>query len=299
MPRTLVLSALVAGALVAAPARAQEAARPVETDSGWTLRTRLPAGAWVRVFTFNGEVDVREGTGDQLEVRAVKQGRRTRWDRVFFESRRDGDNVTVCAIYGNDADCDNDGIHGSTNSSNVGTRFLVTVPRGARVRVGSGNGEVEVRAAVAEAHVGTGNGEVSVIGIRGPVHASTGNGELRVEDVEGAVEASTGNGRVTVNTTSGPVNVRTGNGSIDVRMARLTGTGDMEFHTGNGRVSVALPANFEGEIDSNTGSGHLESDFPMQVNGRMDSRNMRGTIGKGGRRIRMSSGNGDLELRKM
>ena len=147
MRRTL-LSAIVAGALVAPPATAQD--RPVETDSTFTLRTRLASGAWVRVFTFNGDVEVREGTGDQLEIRGEKRGRRTRWDRIFFESKRDGDNVTVCAIYGEEAECGNDGIHGNMNSNNVGTRFVVTLPRGARVRVGSGNGDVSVRAAAAE-----------------------------------------------------------------------------------------------------------------------------------------------------
>lgn len=296
----IVISALVAGALVAAPvrqARAQD--RPVETDSSWTLRTRLATGAWVRVFTFNGEVEVREGTGDQVEVRGEKKGRRAKWDRVFFETHKDGDNVTVCAVYGSEADCDDDGVHGNNNSSNVGTRFVVTVPRGARVRIGSGNGDVSVRVAAAEASVATGNGEVDVMGVRGRVKASTGNGEVRVEDAGGEVDVSTGNGRVTVVTAVGPVSAHSGNGNITVSMAKVGATGDMEFRTGNGRVSVALPASFEGELVTSTGSGRVNSDFPMQVSGRMDSRNLRGTIGKGGRQIRMSSGNGDLELRKM
>ena len=292
-----VLTAIVAGALVSAPAGAQD--RPVETDSTFTLRTRLPAGAWARIYTFNGDVEVREGTGDQLEIRGEKRGRRARWDRVFFESKRDGDNVTVCAIYGDEAECDDRGIRGNMNSSNVGTRFVVTLPRGARVRAGSGNGDVVVRAAAAEAHASTGNGEVEVVGVRGAVHASTGNGALLVEDAGGPVEASTGNGRVTINTATGPVSASSGNGNIEVKMARLAGDGDMEFRTGNGRVSVAVPGSFEGEIVTSTGHGRLESDFPLTVSGRMDSRNMRATIGRGGRRIRMSSGNGDLELRKM
>ena len=296
MRRTL-LSAIVAGALVAPAAAAQD--RPVETDSTFTLRTRLAAGAWVRVYTFNGDVEFREGTGDQVEIRGEKRGRRTRWDRVFFESKRDGDNLTVCAVYGDEAECGDEGIRGNMNSNNVGTRFTVTLPRGARVRAGSGNGDVVVRVAAAEARASTGNGEVEVAGVRGPVHASTGNGALLVEDAGGPVEASTGNGRVTINTATGPVSASSGNGNIDVRMARLAGEGDMEFRTGNGRVSVAVPASFEGEVVTSTGHGRLESDFPLTVSGRMDTRNVRATIGRGGRRIRMSSGNGDLELRKM
>jgi len=298
MPR-IAIAAIVAGALVASPAVVRAQDKPTETDSTFVLRTRLAGGAWLRVFTFNGDVQVKEGPGDQVEIRGEKRGRRTRWDRLFFESHRDGQNLTVCAIYGDEAECDDDGIHGNINSSNVGAHFVVTVPRGTKLRVGSGNGDVSVRAAAAEAHAATGNGDVEVVGVRGPVHAATGNGPLLVEDAGGPVEASTGNGRVTINTAAGPVNASSGNGNIDVRMARLAGEGDMDFRTGNGRVTVAVPASFEGEVVSSTGSGRLESDFPMTVSGRMDSHNMRATIGKGGRRIRMSSGNGDLELRKM
>src|SRR5918998_242513 len=100
--RRYLLPAIVAGALVTPPATAQD----------------RPAGAWARIFTFNGDVEVREGTGDQLEVRGEKRGRRARWDRVFFETKRDGDNVTVCAIYGDEAECDDRGIRGNMNSSN-------------------------------------------------------------------------------------------------------------------------------------------------------------------------------------
>jgi DUF4097 and DUF4098 domain-containing protein YvlB len=298
MRRNVFRALIVVGAAVAAPLGAGQAQdRPTETDSGFQWSGRIPDGAWLRIYTFNGDVEVREG--DAVEVRAVKRGRRSRWDNVFFEMRRDGDNITICAIYGDEAECDRDGMHGNQSSSNVGVDFTIVVPRGARMRVSSGNGDVAVRAEVAEAHASTGNGDVEVLRSRGAVRASTGNGAVTVEDAGGQVDASTGNGRVRINTVTGPVSARSGNGNIDVRMNELRGTGDMEFRTGNGRITVALPASFEGEIDTHTGSGRLRTDFPLTVSGRLDPRRVRATIGKGGRLLRMSSGNGDLELRKM
>jgi hypothetical protein len=62
---------------------------------------------------------------------------------------------------------------------------------------------------------------------------------------------------------------------------------------------VLLPAAFQGEVDSQTGNGKVMTDFPISVDGRLDSQHLRGTIGKGGPRIRLSTGNGDLELRKV
>jgi DUF4097 and DUF4098 domain-containing protein YvlB len=45
-------------------------------------------------------------------------------------------------------------------------------------------------------------------------------------------------------------------------------------------------------------NGSLTSDFPIMVQGRMNPRRIRATIGKGGRRIRLETVNGSVELRK-
>jgi hypothetical protein len=72
----------------------------------------------------------------------------------------------------------------------------------------------------------------------------------------------------------------------------------MAFRTGNGDVSVTLPASFEGEIEARLPNGRLESDFPLRVEGRLDPRRLRATIGAGGRRITITSGSGGAEIRK-
>jgi DUF4097 and DUF4098 domain-containing protein YvlB len=100
-------------------------------------------------------------------------------------------------------------------------------------------------------------------------------------------------------TSSGPVTARTGNGEIDVNMKAISAASDMQFTTGNGSVTVALPSNFNGEIDASTGNGELRSDFEIRVLGRLNPHHVRGTIGSGGgQTIKMSTGSGRLELRK-
>jgi DUF4097 and DUF4098 domain-containing protein YvlB len=110
------------------------------------------------------------------------------------------------------------------------------------------------------------------------------------------VDAHSGNGKVTVATAVGPVSASSGNGEITVRMARLPAEGDLEFRTGNGRVRVYAPGDLAGDLEARTGNGSFRSDYPVQVVGSFTPHRVRGTIGRGGRRIRMSSGNGDLEL---
>jgi DUF4097 and DUF4098 domain-containing protein YvlB len=169
-----------------------------------------------------------------------------------------------------------------------------------KLNANTGNGDVTVDKASNDVDVRSGNGDVRILMTAGRVDVSTGNGELEIDGATGPVNANTGNGRVTVFTASGPVSVRTGNGEIDVRMKTLTGTSDMTFATGNGAVRVTLPSSFAGEIDASTGHGDFSSDFEITVLGRLNPRHIRGTIGEGGtRRIRMSTGNGRLELRRV
>ncbi len=270
-------------------------------DRVFTLSERVSNGDDVRVFTANGAITVTEATGGTLEYRAEKE--RGDVDDIGFVVRRGSGGITICAIYDDDDECTDTGVNNRGRRwRNWGERaranVTVQVPRGTRVRVGSGNGDVSLAMAAAEARVASGNGRVRVSGVRGEVTASSGNGRVTVEEVTGPVRASSGNGDVTIGTVEGPVSASSGNGDILVSMERITGSGDMEFSSGNGRVEVTLPASFEAEVDAHTGSGAITTDFPIKVTGRLTRSRLRGTIGEGGRRLRMSTGNGSMELRR-
>ena len=78
-----------------------------------------------------------------------------------------------------------------------------------------------------------------------------------------------------------------------------SGTTRIASETGNGSVTVALPRDFEGEVEARSGHGEVHSDFPITITGPIRSGHLRGVIGRGGPRIRMSTGNGRLELRRI
>ena len=288
-------------ALTVTPSAAQEQSGPRDTGFVWT--GRITSGAWLRIHTVKGAVQV-EGTGsDVVEVRATTRGSARRDEQAIrFQVVKEGANVTICALWRDGGSCDADGIDSDDDGGDWrrgSANFAIRLPRGVRLHAGTGNGDVRVQNVGADVVVSSGNGEVRVALAAGAVRASSGNGDIDVLDASGRVSASTGNGRVRVSTATGPVNANSGNGDIDVRMRQLGGGDDMEFRTGNGTVTVALPAAFEGELDANTGHGEVHTDFALRVVGRLRPHRMRGTIGKGERRIRMSSGNGDLELRKL
>ena len=295
---------LLAPALVAVCVLSSSAAAQLQGRDGtrFTWSERISAGQWIRVYGNNGRIQVSESTGDAVEVVGEKDLRRGRPEDIAFEVRRAGDGVTICAIIDEDDDCDDNGVRNrgrwNNDSNNRRVHFTVRVPRGVNVAVGSGNGDVSVTSAPAEVHASSGNGDVRVTA-RGAVRASSGNGDVRVDRAGGPVRASSGNGSVAVTTSRGPVNASSGNGDVDVTMESIADLpDDMELSSGNGRVSVSVPADFAGELDASTGSGKFYTDFPITVRGRLDPHRVRATIGRGGRRLSMRSGNGDVELRK-
>jgi hypothetical protein len=260
------LTAVAATSLaVSSVAAAQQ--RTGDKDFSWD--GRITNGRWLYVRNLNGSIRVERSTGDRAEVTAVKRSRRGNPEDVRIETKRlggdDGD-VIICAFWVENASCDEDGYRtrdeyhrGRNNDTSV--EFTVKLPAGVRLGVSTVNGGVEVSGATAE------------------------------------VRASTVNGRVSAASSGGPVNASTVNGDIDVRMREL-GTGDLEYSTVNGSIEIEVPANLDADLDMRTVNGSLSADFPITVQGRVNPRRMRATIGKGGRRLRLETVNGSVELRK-
>jgi DUF4097 and DUF4098 domain-containing protein YvlB len=208
--------------------------------------------------------------------------------------------VTICSTLRDNNPCDENrrGWHSDDEGRSVSVAMTLLVPSGAQVRVSTGNGAVSVERVGGQVTAATGNGRVSVTSTSGAVRVSTGNGDVDVREAKGPVRVSTGNGRVSVSTTDGPVEASSGNGDIDVRMAAVRPAEDMTFSTGSGDVRVTLPVGYNGELDASTGNGSIESDFALKLEGRMTPRRVRATIGSGGARLRLVTGNGGLEVRR-
>jgi hypothetical protein len=244
---------------------------------------KMAPGTTLRVLNVHGSIRVTPATGDEAVVDGQTVGANDDRYPVVLEATPDGRDMTICIYRRGGGDRCEEGNMNSDNDDGDRRRADVTVelPRGVRIVASSGNGPVDVTDAGAD------------------VTASSGNGRVTVTGAAGRVTARTGNGRVEVNTAVGPVNASSGNGEIDVSMARLSDVADMHFETGNGTITVTLPASYEGEVDANTGHGAIRSDFSLQVVGRLSPEHVHATIGNGGGgRLRLETGNGDLLLRK-
>ena len=274
-------------------------------DDSWTARETLARGQRLRLTSPNGTITISASSGNEVEIRAEKRAERgARIEDVGFVVKKSSEGLVVCAVYDDGDDCDLAGGYQQSrrrwrdgwNSPRV--NFIVRMPAGVLLQAETGNGDVAINGAGSDVKATTGNGRVLVAGTTGRVFAHTGNGRVTVEDAHGPVEATTGNGDVRVTTSDGPVTARSGNGDIDVSMARIERAAEMSFSTGSGRIVLSVPGSFGAELEGSTGNGEISSELPMRVEGRINPRRIRGTLGGGGERLALNTGNGDIQIRR-
>lgn len=267
-PQPFATMRLLSGLLLIATAALPAVAQQSQSGDNFSWSGIIPTGRWIRVQNLNGPITVAAATGDKVEVTATKRWRRGDPAEVHFITEKGGtgdQDVTICAVWGDRTSCNDRSRHGDrgVRNNDVRVEFRVLVPKGVKVDVGSVNGGVSVEGASAE------------------------------------VQASTVNGEVEVATSGGPVNASTVNGTVRARMGLVNSDADMDFTTVNGSVIVEFTGDFGGDVELSTVNGSLNTNFEMTVSGRLDPKHLRAHIGKpGGPRIKLSTVNGSVELRK-
>jgi hypothetical protein len=268
MHRSLRIS-LLAGALAALAVTPVAGQTTNSSDDNFSWSGKMAAGTWLRVSNLSGSINVEAAAGDVAEVMGEKKWRRGDPAEVHFAVVKDGANVTICALWGDESTCDargadhHDRHHEGGRDNDVSVHFTVKLPKGVKVDVNSVNGSLDVAGAQSD------------------------------------VQAETVNGHVDVTTAGGPVNAQSVNGSVYVRMGAMPGTNDLDFATVNGSITLEVPATLSAEIEMETVNGSLTSDFPLTISGRVNPRHLRATVGAGGRKIEMKTVNGSVELKKV
>jgi hypothetical protein len=245
---------------LAAQATAQE-------PNAWRWHGALAAGRVIEIKGVNGSVEAEPASGGEVEVVAVKRARRSDPDSVRIEVVQHGDGVTICAVYpsvgGRESNtCEpGRGGHSNVRDNDVSVNFTVRVPAG--------------------------------VGFSG----HTINGKVRAENLSADVEATTVNGSVNVSTT-GLARAQTVNGSINVSMGRADWSDELEITTVNGGIDLSFPSTLSAVVEADTTNGEITSDFQLTVTGRYNRRHLSGTIGGGGRALRLETVNGSVQIRR-
>lgn len=257
------LATCVVASTMATPARAQESHR----DRSFSWSGSIPSGRTLAIRNLNGEIEVARSSSGRVEVTAEKRWRRGDPAMVRIEPKTFGDDVVICALFTEGSACEQGGIRDGrrtrwSENNDVSVHFQVRVPDGVRVDL------------------------------------TTVNGGLEVRDVTSEVRATTVNGSITARSAGGPVRARTTNGSITVSMGETGGAEELDYETVNGAITIELPPTFGAQLELGTVNGRVSTEFPITVSGTLSPRRLRGTIGDGRTRLRASTVNGSVSLRK-
>jgi hypothetical protein len=229
----------------------------------WT--GRVDAGDVLEIKGVNGPISARAASGDEIEVLAMKRGRRSDPGEVRIEVIEHSGGVTLCAVYPtprgkpeNECGVGSDG-RNSTEDNDVQVEWEVRVPRD--------------------------------VGFRG----RTVNGDVEAMDLGRDVDLATVNGDVELST-AGFAQARTVNGSIRARMEGDP-SGDVSFETVNGSIELDVDDGLDADLDASWMNGDLETDVPFQIQGRMGRRSAEGRLGEGGPRMSLKTVNGSIRIR--
>ena len=225
----------------------------------WT--GKLAANQLLQIKNVNGPIDAEGIQGDTIDVSAVKGGPDR--EQVRIEVVQSGEGVTICAVYPGGS-CSGDGSSHEHGNIKAHVDFTVRVPRNLRFA------------------------------------ATSVNGHVKAEDMGRAVKVTTVNGGIDASSSSW-VAANSVNGSIRISMGSSDWDGKLKIATVNGSVTLTMPTDLSAEVYFNSVNGSLDTDFPLTVEGRgfgFGPKSIRGTIGKGGRELDVSTVNGSLHINK-
>lgn len=245
---------------------AQSEKRSVFAPEDFHWRGNLKAGQLLEVINRNGEIEASSAAGNEARVENTRRSNDE--GELFIEVVEDADGVTVCAVQARDKTpgrCHRGGVSsesfGGWHAHRAKINFGVQVPRGVRF------------------------------------HALTTNGNVNCHDLNSVVEASTTNGNVDVSTSEW-ASATTTNGGIHMSIGSAKWDGALVVKTTNGSVDVTLPATAEFKVNAGTTNGKIHTDFPITVQGSLSSKDLSGTVGGGGRELKVVTTNGTIKLMK-
>jgi DUF4097 and DUF4098 domain-containing protein YvlB len=146
----------------------------------------------------------------------------------------------------------------------------------------------------------TGDGSIIVENLRGETRLSTGDGRIEATSLDGSLDAQTGDGRIVTRGRFDRLMLHTGDGSIEAEInngSRMTS--EWSVRTGDGHVTLRLPATLSADLDVHTGDGHIQSDLPVTTSGSPSEHELRGKLNAGGPPLIVRTNDGSIRLERM
>jgi DUF4097 and DUF4098 domain-containing protein YvlB len=245
----------------------------------------------VSIKTFDGSIQVTAWDKPEVAVTIERRAdNQSDADALKVKAEQTGSRIVLEALKPESE------IHvGWTHGRSVS--FVVHVPKQSNLSAKSGDGSIQASGVSGTVDLASGDGSIKAADLTGQVGLHTGDGSVSAQNVSGALTIATGDGSVNVEGAPHSLKAHTGDGSIHVSVASTTSPEeDWEITTGDGSVSVTLPQGFNALLDAHTGDGTVNADdFGLKAHGD-DKNDLQGTLGSGGKTLRIRSGDGSISI---
>lgn len=262
-------------------------AGPVLADE-WSRSYPVQGRPELVVKADDASVRVEAAAAPEIGVQVTTEGWRIGSGGVTVEESRDGNRVEIEVRRPR-------GLGFSVRHRSIAV--VVSLPSPADLEVRTGDGSIDASPLAGHFTLTTGDGNITADGLEGEIQLNTGDGSLRATNLSGQLTVHTGDGNMDVRGRFEALDLHTGDGNIEavaeegsrVQSAWSLGSGD-------GNITLRVPADLGAELDAHTGDGHIDLERPVTVTGRISESRVKGAIGPGGPPLRIQSGDGSIHI---
>jgi DUF4097 and DUF4098 domain-containing protein YvlB len=266
-------------------------ATPTRGDD-WNKKYSLTGKPDVSIRTNDGNVEITSGAQGEIEAHVITTGWRIP-SEVRVEERQDGNHLEIEVRVPT---------HWSwfSSSHNRNLRIVLHVPREADLDVRTGDGNVSTENITGRTVIDTGDGNIDADGLRGDLRLHTSDGHVQGRNLDGSLDVDTGDGHVTIRGRFDSLRLKTGDGHVNAEIENGSKIGSQwSVSTGDGNVSLRVPADFHADLDAHTGDGHISLDFPVTVSGSLSNSTVHGKLNGGGGTLLVRTGDGSITIEKL
>jgi hypothetical protein len=191
-------------------------------------------------------------------------------------------------------DVPRDGMWGGRSAPNV--FYTLKVPVSASIVVDDHESTIDIRDLTGDVEIDTHDGSMTLANLSDDVEIDTHDGSMDLTNLTGEVEIDAHDSDLRATGLTGPLEIDTHDGDIEVEVASLNGSISIDSH--DARARITLPAGTGFNLAADMGDDASISVEPSLSVSKVRGNGMRGAANGGGPEIRVSSHDGDLQIRE-
>jgi Toastrack DUF4097 len=157
-------------------------------------------------------------------------------------------------------------------------------------------GSIHLRDIKGRMRVQTSGGGIEGANLDGGLSAETSGGSIELERVSGDIRATSSGGGIRISEAGGRIEADTSGGSIEASFAKGNARGG-SLETSGGGIEVAIDPEVGFDIDAEGNS--VKTEVPVRVVGEISRRSLRGSLGKGGEKLRLRTSGGGVLIKAL